>query len=143
MMQPAHNGISRLPNHLAIRSCACINTRLSTQSCAQHSSLIAPYCLIQSLAKHNQKPTQLTEDNHQRPKSIASFCRVFRNSRASSDDLTSIVILPALSDFAKGGGCRCLKPAPPRRRGSHSRTPASPGRKEGSAFRGSAPAAKC
>jgi NADH-quinone oxidoreductase subunit I len=29
----------------------------------------------QSLAKHNRKPSQLTENNHQRPKSIASFCR--------------------------------------------------------------------
>ena len=31
----------------------------------------------QSLAKHNRKPSQLTENNHQRSKSIASFCRVF------------------------------------------------------------------
>src|SRR5277367_758225 len=30
----------------------------------------------QSLAKHNRKPPQLTENNHQHPKSIASFCRV-------------------------------------------------------------------
>jgi hypothetical protein len=32
----------------------------------------------QSLAKHNRKPTQIMENNHQQPKSIASFCRVFR-----------------------------------------------------------------
>src|SRR5271170_2684539 len=32
---------------------------------------------IQSLAKHNRKPSQLTENNHQHPKSIASFCRIF------------------------------------------------------------------
>ena len=31
----------------------------------------------QSLAKHNRKPSQLIENNHQHPKSIASFCRVF------------------------------------------------------------------
>jgi hypothetical protein len=31
----------------------------------------------QSLAKQNRKPSQLTKNNHQRPKSIASFCRVF------------------------------------------------------------------
>jgi len=29
----------------------------------------------QSLAKHNRKPSQLFENNHQRSKSIASFCR--------------------------------------------------------------------
>src|SRR5580704_599208 len=32
----------------------------------------------QSLAKHNRKPIQLTENKQQRRKSIASFCRVFR-----------------------------------------------------------------
>ena len=31
----------------------------------------------QSLAKHNRKPSQLTENKHQRSKSIASFCRDF------------------------------------------------------------------
>jgi hypothetical protein len=31
----------------------------------------------QSLAKHNRKSSQIIENNHQRPKSIASFCRVF------------------------------------------------------------------
>jgi hypothetical protein len=31
----------------------------------------------QSLAKHNRKSSQLIENNHQRPESIASFCRVF------------------------------------------------------------------
>jgi hypothetical protein len=35
----------------------------------------APPCPIQSLAKHNRKPLQLTENKHQRPRSIASFCR--------------------------------------------------------------------
>jgi hypothetical protein len=29
----------------------------------------------QSLAKHNRNPVQLAENKHQRPKSIASFCR--------------------------------------------------------------------
>jgi len=33
----------------------------------------------QSLAKHNRKPSQLIENNHQRPTSIASFCRVFHD----------------------------------------------------------------
>ena len=31
----------------------------------------------QSLAKHNRKPSQLTENKHHEPKSIASSCRVF------------------------------------------------------------------
>jgi hypothetical protein len=31
----------------------------------------------QSLAKQNRKPSQAIENNHQRPQSIASFCRVF------------------------------------------------------------------
>ncbi len=31
----------------------------------------------QSLAKQNRKPSQVIENNHQQPKSIASFCRVF------------------------------------------------------------------
>jgi len=35
------------------------------------------HCPNQSLAKHNRKPSQLIENNHQRPKSIASFCRHF------------------------------------------------------------------
>jgi hypothetical protein len=43
---------------------------------------------------------QLTENNHQRPKSIAGFCRVVCNSRAFAADATSIITLPALSDFA-------------------------------------------
>jgi hypothetical protein len=34
----------------------------------------APPSPIQSRAKHNRKPTQLTENKHQRSKSIASFC---------------------------------------------------------------------
>ena len=35
----------------------------------------APPSPIQSLAKHNRKPLQLTENKHQRSNSIASFCR--------------------------------------------------------------------
>ena len=31
----------------------------------------------QSLAKHNRKSSQIFENNHHEPKSIASFCRVF------------------------------------------------------------------
>jgi hypothetical protein len=30
----------------------------------------------QSLAKHNRKPMQTTENKHQRSKSIASICRI-------------------------------------------------------------------
>src|SRR5277367_3318345 len=37
----------------------------------------------QSLAKHNRKPMQLIENKHQRSKSIASFCRVFRGSKGA------------------------------------------------------------
>ena len=79
--------------NLAIHTNARINGQRAGESCAHHSSLTARHCLIQSLAKHNRKPTQLTENNRQRSKSIASFCRVFCNSRTFSDDATSIVIL--------------------------------------------------
>ena len=36
----------------------------------------------QSLAKHNRKPSQMTENKQQQPKSIASFCRVVRDYQA-------------------------------------------------------------
>ena len=36
---------------------------------------------IQSLARHNRKSSQIIENNHQRSKSIASFCRVFLDCR--------------------------------------------------------------
>ena len=35
----------------------------------------APPYPYQPLAKHNRKPSQPTENNHHRPKPIASFCR--------------------------------------------------------------------
>jgi len=54
------------------------------------SSILTDRCPNQSLAKHNRKPMQLTENNHHRPKSIASFFRVFCNPRAFSDDARSI-----------------------------------------------------
>jgi len=38
----------------------------------------------QSLAKHNRKPPQMIENKQQRPKSIASFCRVFCDSNGKS-----------------------------------------------------------
>ncbi len=41
-----------------------------------HSSPAPHHFPNQSLAKHNRKPTQPIENNHQRPKSIASFCRL-------------------------------------------------------------------
>src|SRR5271170_3603179 len=57
---------------------------------------------IQSLAKHNRKPPQLTENNHQQPKSIASFCRVFRDSAAPPYfQKTKLCALTATSRFEK------------------------------------------
>jgi hypothetical protein len=44
---------------------------------SHHPSLVTHHCLNQSLAKHNRKSSQIIENNRQRPKSIASFCRVF------------------------------------------------------------------
>ena len=44
---------------------------------ASNASAPAPPSPIQSLAKHNRKPSQLAENNHQRPKSIASFSPLF------------------------------------------------------------------
>ena len=41
----------------------------------------------QSLAKHNRKPSQMIEDKQQRPKSIASFCRVFRDCQGKGAQL--------------------------------------------------------
>jgi len=43
----------------------------------QTSSYAAHHRPTQSLAKYSRKPTQLTENKQQRPKSIASFCRFF------------------------------------------------------------------
>lgn len=44
---------------------------------SNHSSLVTQHCLNQSLAKHNRKPSQLIENNHHEPKSIASFYMFF------------------------------------------------------------------
>jgi NADH-quinone oxidoreductase subunit I len=73
----------------------------------------------QSLAKHNRKPPQLIENNDQRPKSIASFCRAFFCDQTILPDrispitlretlitthhslLSNHVPLPASSDSAK------------------------------------------
>jgi hypothetical protein len=41
----------------------------------------------QSLAKHNRKPSQIIENNQQRPKSIASFCRVFCDYKGNGAQL--------------------------------------------------------
>ena len=54
-------------------------------SAASKGSSTAPPSPIQSLAKHNRKPAELTENTHQRSKSIASFCPHF--SRASTSRL--------------------------------------------------------
>jgi hypothetical protein len=45
------------------------------QPFSHHTSLPARHSQNQSLAKHNRKPPQISENKHQRPKSIASFCR--------------------------------------------------------------------
>ena len=45
----------------------------AARASAPHAT--APPSPNQSLAKHNRKPRQLTENKHQRSKSIASFCR--------------------------------------------------------------------
>jgi hypothetical protein len=45
---------------------------------SHHPSFVTPHFPNQSLAKHNRKPSQIIENNHQRLRSIASFCRVFR-----------------------------------------------------------------
>jgi hypothetical protein len=44
---------------------------------ASKGSSASPPSPNQSLAKHNRKPAQLAENKHQRPKSIAGFCRNF------------------------------------------------------------------
>jgi len=49
---------------------------LSPGPASNCSSLVTRHYFIQSLAKHNRKPSQIIENNRQRPKSIASFCRV-------------------------------------------------------------------
>jgi hypothetical protein len=46
-------------------------TQTSTPAALEHPTQ------NQSPAKHNRKPSQVAENNQQRPKSIASFCRVF------------------------------------------------------------------
>lgn len=51
---------------------------LSPRPASNYSSLVTHHCPIQSLAKHNRRPSQIVENNHQRSKSIASFSRVFR-----------------------------------------------------------------
>ncbi len=51
-----------------------------------HPRAATPPSPNQSLAKHNRKPSQLTENKHQRSKSIASFCR---NSPAPPPHLTN------------------------------------------------------
>jgi len=50
----------------------------------RHSLLATYHCSNQSLAIHNRKPSQIIENNHQRPKSIASFCRGFCNHSAKT-----------------------------------------------------------
>src|SRR5579863_1094493 len=65
MLELSRTRNSTLPAHL-FASCPT----------SHHSSLVTLHRLIQSLAKHNRKPSQLFETNQQHPKSIASFCRL-------------------------------------------------------------------
>jgi hypothetical protein len=55
-------------------------------------SLITRHCPNQSLAKHNRKPLQVVENNQQRSKSIASFCRVFHPRSARRANTTRVLI---------------------------------------------------
>ena len=57
---------------------------------ASSSSLAAHHFLNQSLAKRNRKPAQLIENNHQGPKSMASFCRLFDPRRALPHRISQI-----------------------------------------------------
>jgi hypothetical protein len=50
---------------------------LARRPASNHSSRVTHRRHYQSLAKHNRKSSQIIENNHQRLKSIASFCRVF------------------------------------------------------------------
>jgi hypothetical protein len=52
----------------------------------RHLPLITGHCPNESLAKHNRKPSQLIETNHQRPKSIASFVVFFTITRNRSSN---------------------------------------------------------
>jgi hypothetical protein len=45
-------------------------------ACASAPRTPSPPSAIQSLAKYNRKPSQAIENKHQRPKPIASFCRL-------------------------------------------------------------------
>ena len=61
-----------------------------------------PPTAIQSLAKHNRKPSQLAENNHQHPKSIASFCRLFDDFKVPPySQKTKLRVLTATSRFEK------------------------------------------
>jgi len=51
------------------------------------ASRFTRHCPNQSLAKHNRKPTQMTENKQQRSKSIASFCRAFLGSKRNGAQL--------------------------------------------------------
>ena len=66
-------------NYCVIISHALISTRqggyMVHAARASAPRILAPPSPNQSLAKHNRKPLQLTENKSQRPKSIASFCR--------------------------------------------------------------------
>ena len=56
----------------------------------------------QSLAKHNRKPSQIIENNHQRPKSITIFCRLFDDCIAPPYSRNKkLRVLTATSRFEK------------------------------------------
>jgi hypothetical protein len=64
--------------HEALSAFHASLTANNAQPYSHQSSLAPRHFPNQSLAKHNRKPIQLVENKQQQPKSIASFCRVFR-----------------------------------------------------------------
>jgi hypothetical protein len=65
MLHAARASVNRATARFSLRS----------GSAASKGSAATPPSPNQSIAKHNRKPAQLAENKHQRPKSIASFCR--------------------------------------------------------------------
>ncbi len=67
-----------------------------SSSHAWSSPVAARRFLNQSLAKHNRKLSQLTENKHPRSKSIASFCRFFDPQPAFAHRISPITSHPTL-----------------------------------------------
>jgi hypothetical protein len=67
------------------------------QLCSHRPSPATRHRPNQSLAKHNRKPIQLIENKQQQLKSIASFCRVFRDYAALSQALRNHHLSPLIT----------------------------------------------